>query len=94
MLIWKERSAECTYCFLGPMFVRPTCLDPYSDALTERRCACAVLAYLIAAVSPTMEVANGALPAYVVILLFFVGQLIRPQDQPPYWHWCGHIQKR
>jgi hypothetical protein len=46
-----------------------------------------VLAYIIAAVSPTMEVANAALPGYVVILLFFVGLLIRPQDQPPYWHW-------
>ncbi len=48
---------------------------------------CAVLAYIIAALSPNMDVANGALPAYVVILLFFVGLLIRPQDQPSYWHW-------
>ena len=47
----------------------------------------AVLAYLIAALSPTMEVANGALPAYVVTLLFFVGLLIRADDQPRYWHW-------
>ena len=47
----------------------------------------AVLAYFIAAISPNMDVANGALPAYIVINLFFVGLLIRPQDQPTYWHW-------
>ena len=49
----------------------------------------AVLAYFIAAISPNMDVANGALPAYIVINLFFVGLLIRPQDQPKYWHWCA-----
>lgn len=48
---------------------------------------CAVLAYVIAALSPTMEVANGALPAYVVTLLFFVGLLICADNQPRYWHW-------
>ncbi|EIE18756.1 ABC family transporter: multidrug, partial [Coccomyxa subellipsoidea C-169] len=50
-----------------------------------------LLAYIIAALSPNMDVANGALPAYVVILLFFVGLLIRPQDQPSYWHWFQYI---
>ena len=44
-----------------------------------------MLAYLIAALSPNMDVANGALPAYVIVLLFFIGLLIRPQDQPRYW---------
>jgi ATP-binding cassette, subfamily G (WHITE), member 2 len=34
-----------------------------------------VLAYLIAALSPNMDVANAALPAYVVTLLFFAGKL-------------------
>ena len=53
---------------------------------------CAVLAYFIAAISPTMDVANGALPAWIVINLFFVGLLIRPQDQPRYWHWCGPLK--
>ena len=53
---------------------------------------CAVLAYVIAALSPNMDVANGALPAFVVIMLFFVGLLIRPQDQPAYWHWSDHLQ--
>ena len=54
-----------------------------------KACVCTVLAYFIAAISPTMDVANGALPAWIVINLFFVGLLIRPQDQPRYWHWCG-----
>ena len=34
-----------------------------------------------------MDVANGALPAYVVTLLFFVGLLIRSDNEPAYWHW-------
>ena len=46
-----------------------------------------MLAYFIAAISPTLEVANSALPAYVVSLLFFVGLLIRYQDMPDYWSW-------
>ena len=33
-----------------------------------------VLAYFIAALSPNMDVANAALPAYVVTLLFFAGK--------------------
>ena len=53
------------------------------------RARAAVLAYFIAAVSPTLEVANSALPAYVVSLLFFVGLLIRYEDMPDYWSWCG-----
>lgn len=51
---------------------------------------CTVLAYIIAALSPNMDVANGALPGFVVIQLFFVGLLIRPQDQPAYWHWSAY----
>ena len=47
-----------------------------------------MLAYAIAAVSPTMDIANAALPAYVTSLLFFVGLLLRIQDQPAYWKWC------
>ena len=35
-------------------------------------CIGIVLAYLVAAISPSMEVANAALPAYAVTLLFFV----------------------
>ena len=36
-----------------------------------------MLAYLVAALSPNMEVANAALPTYVVTLLFFAGFLLR-----------------
>ncbi|KAK9904696.1 hypothetical protein WJX75_000743 [Coccomyxa subellipsoidea] len=50
-----------------------------------------VLAYAIASVSPNMDVANAALPAYVTSLLFFVGLLLRIQDQPAYWKWYGYI---
>ena len=50
-------------------------------------CLLAVLAYAIASVSPNMDVANAALPAYVTSLLFFVGLLLRIQDQPNYWKW-------
>lgn len=38
-----------------------------------------------------MDVANAALPAYVTVLLFFVGLLLRPQDQPKYWSWFAYI---
>ena len=38
-----------------------------------------------------MDVANAALPAYVTVLLFFVGLLLRPQDQPAYWHWFSFL---
>lgn len=37
-----------------------------------------------------MDVANAALPAYVTSLLFFVGLLLRIQDQPAYWKWCAY----
>ena len=46
-----------------------------------------MLAYFIAALSPNLDVANAALPTYVVTLLFFVGLLIRGSQQPGYWHW-------
>jgi hypothetical protein len=45
------------------------------------------LAYLVAALSPNMDVANAALPAYVVTLLFFAGQLITFGVMPNYWSW-------
>ena len=46
-----------------------------------------MLGYLVAAISPNMEVANALLPGYAISLLFFVGLVIRSQDQPAYWHW-------
>jgi hypothetical protein len=36
-------------------------------------CIGITLAYMFAAVSPTLAVANAALPSYVVTLLFFTG---------------------
>ena len=51
----------------------------------------AALGYAVAAVSPNMEVANVVLPLYVTVLLFFTGLLIRPLDQPAYWHWFSYI---
>ena len=36
-------------------------------------CIGVTLAYLFAAVSPTLSIANAALPCYVVTLLFFTG---------------------
>ena len=51
----------------------------------------AVLAYAIAALSPNMDTANAALPAYVVTLLFFAGCLIRWVDIPAYWQWYAYI---
>lgn len=50
-----------------------------------------MLGYLVAACSPTMEVANAVLPAYATCMLFFVGQLIRLPDIRPYWKWCVYI---
>ena len=50
-----------------------------------------VLAYFIAALSPNMDVANAALPSYVVTLLFFAGFLLRWSDIPKWWQWYGYI---
>ncbi|KAI3436016.1 hypothetical protein D9Q98_002073 [Chlorella vulgaris] len=50
-----------------------------------------VLAYTVAAISPNMDVANAALPTYVVTLLFFAGCLIRWDDIPNYWRWYSYI---
>ena len=49
------------------------------------------LAYLIAALSPNMDVANAAVPAYVVTLLFFAGQLMTYDVMPAYWSWYSYI---
>ena len=54
-------------------------------------CLIAALGYFIAAISPNMDMANAALPAYVTVLLFFVGLLLRNQDQPVYWRWFSYL---
>uniref|UniRef100_A0A7S3VTN2 ABC transporter domain-containing protein n=1 Tax=Dunaliella tertiolecta TaxID=3047 RepID=A0A7S3VTN2_DUNTE len=50
-----------------------------------------VLAYFIAALSPTMDVANALLPLYVVTLLFFGGFLFRFDSIPPWWKWYSYL---
>ena len=50
-----------------------------------------VLAYCVAALSPNMDIANAALPSYVVTLLFFAGFLLRWADIPVWWKWYGYI---
>lgn len=50
-----------------------------------------VLAYCVSAFSPNMDVANAALPTYVVTLLFFAGFLFRFHDIPRYWFWYSKI---
>jgi ABC-type multidrug transport system ATPase subunit len=50
-----------------------------------------VVAYFVAALSPNMDVANAALPSYVVTLLFFAGFLLRWDDIPKWWQWYGYI---
>ncbi|WPT13876.1 ABC transporter G family member 34 [Picochlorum sp. SENEW3] len=50
-----------------------------------------VVAYFVAALSPNMDVANAALPSYVVTLLFFSGFLLRWSDIPKWWQWYGYI---
>ena len=56
-------------------------------------CCITVLAYLVAALSPNMEVANAALPTYVVTLLFFAGFLLRWKcaalTRDPAWPSCA-----
>lgn len=49
------------------------------------------LGYAISSAAPNMDVANAALPAYVTTLLFFVGLLLRVQDQPAYWRWYSKL---
>ena len=48
-----------------------------------------MLAYFVASMSPTMEIASAALPTYVVSLLFYAGFLLRWKNIPNYWKWCA-----
>ena len=50
-----------------------------------------VLAYFIGALSPTMDIANTALPAYVVTCLFFAGLLITFDSMPKWWKWFSYL---
>jgi ATP-binding cassette subfamily G (WHITE) protein 2 len=50
-----------------------------------------VVAYFVAAISPNMDVANAALPAYIVTLIFFSGFLLRYEQIPVWWKWYSYI---
>jgi len=54
-------------------------------------CTGIILAYLVASISPNMDVANALLPTYAVTLLFFCGFLIRMADIPPWWKWYSYL---
>ena len=49
------------------------------------------LAYFISALSPNIDVANAAVPAFVTVMLFFAGNIIRLSDIPAYWKWLVSI---
>merc|ERR1712157_247941 len=50
-----------------------------------------ILAYFVAAFSPTVDSANAILPCYVTLCLFFVGLLIPYEEIPVYWQWFSYI---
>lgn len=50
-------------------------------------CCGIALAYAVAALSPSIDVANAALPAHVGSLAFVSGFLIRFADMPAPWRW-------
>jgi len=49
-----------------------------------------LLAFGVAALAPTMDVANAALPALVSTFLFFAGFLFRFEDIPKWWLWYSY----
>ena len=69
---------------MSPTVLRARCAE-------RMLCLRAAIGYFIAAISPNMDMANAALPAYVTVLLFFVGLLLRNQDQPVYWRWFSNL---
>jgi len=49
-----------------------------------------VLAYLVAAVAPTMEAANALLPTYVTVCMYFGGLFILFDKIPTGWKWFSY----
>jgi ATP-binding cassette, subfamily G (WHITE), member 2 len=49
-----------------------------------------LLAFCIASLAPTMDVANCALPGLVSTFLFFAGFLFRFEDIPKWWMWYSY----
>lgn len=78
----RDRSTCCTLQY--PQTLNPETLDPCAPAR-------AVLAYVVAACAPTMDIANAALPMFVITQMFFTGFLIREADIPVYWrYWAPY----
>jgi hypothetical protein len=48
-------------------------------------------AYFFATLSPTVDIANAALPAYMVSLLYFSGIVMNFNSIPAYWDWYSRI---
>jgi ATP-binding cassette, subfamily G (WHITE), member 2 len=51
----------------------------------------AVIAYGVSALSPSMDVANTAVPALLSLLLFLSGSCVRVAQIPVYLRWVAHI---
>lgn len=50
-----------------------------------------IIAYCIAALCPTLDVANAAVPTLLAIMLFMSGFLIRVPNIPVYWRWITKV---
>ena len=78
----RDRGTRCTLQY--PQTLYPETLYPCAPAR-------AVLAYVVAACAPTMDIANAALPMFVITQMFFTGFLIREADMPVYWrYWAPY----
>ncbi|GIM04796.1 hypothetical protein Vretimale_9300 [Volvox reticuliferus] len=49
-----------------------------------------VIAYMMAALSPNLDVANAAVPTLLAVMLFLSGFLIRIESIPVYWRWLTY----
>ncbi|KXZ46460.1 hypothetical protein GPECTOR_43g896 [Gonium pectorale] len=49
-----------------------------------------LIAYMVAAFCPTLDVANAAVPTILAIMLFLSGFLIRIESIPVYWRWLTY----
>ena len=49
------------------------------------------LGYLFSAASPSLDVANAALPSFVVVHFLLMGALIRFPDMPAAWRWTRYV---
>ncbi|PNW87919.1 hypothetical protein CHLRE_01g007000v5 [Chlamydomonas reinhardtii] len=49
-----------------------------------------LIAYMMAAFCPTLDVANAAVPTLLAVMLFLSGFLIRIESIPVYWRWLTY----